>query len=56
MAKIMHNAYLCKEKTINISHGFNRFLILGKTQYGGEDGDHHGPPVAPLPIKYISSC
>ena len=32
------------------------FLILGKIQDGGQDGDHccwrHGPPAVPTPIKY----
>ena len=36
------------------------FLILGKIQDGGQDGNHcwwrHRPPVAPPPIKYTSAC
>ena len=36
------------------------FLILGKIQDGGLDGDHcwwhHMPPAAPPPIKYTLSC
>ena len=36
------------------------FLILGKIQDGGQEGDHswwrHRPPAAPPPIKYTSSC
>ena len=36
------------------------FLILGKIQVGGQDGDHccwrHRPPAAPPPIKYTSHC
>ena len=36
------------------------FLILGKIQDSGQDGDHcwrrHRSPAAPPPIKYTSSC
>ena len=36
------------------------FLILGKIQDGGLEGDHcwwhHMPPAAPPPIKYTLSC
>ena len=48
------------QKKISISRGLTWFLILGKIQDGGQDGDYcwwrHRPPAAPLPIKYISSC
>ena len=48
------------QKNITISRGLTWFLILGKIQDGGQDGDYcwwrHSPPAAPLPIKYISSC
>ena len=36
------------------------FLISGKIQGGGQNGDHcwwsHRPPAAPPPLKYTSSC
>ena len=63
----MQSVYLCfifhlehkKKKKISISRGLTWFLILGKIQDGGQDGDYcwwrHRPPAAPLPIQYISS-
>ena len=61
----MQSAYLCvishvKHKTLPFLAVLTWFLILGKIQDGGQDGDHcwwrHRSPAAPLPIKYTSSC
>ena len=61
----MQSAYLCvifhpKHKKYPFLAVLTWFLILGKIQDGGQDGDHcwwrHRPPAAPLPIKYTSSC
>ena len=65
VAKIMQSAYLCvifhvKHKNSPFLAVLTWFLILGKIQDGGQDGDHcwwrHRPPAAPPPIKYTSSC
>ena len=65
VAKVMQSAYLCvtfhpKHKKSPFLAVLTWFLILGKIQDGGQDGDYcwwrHRPPAAPLPIKYISSC
>ena len=62
----MQSAYLCvifhpkHKKSPFLAVLITWFLILGKIQDGGQDGDHcwwrHRPPAAPLPIKYTSSC
>ena len=63
--KMIQTIYLCvilhvKRKKWFILTVFTRFLILGKIQDGGQDGDHvwwrHRPPAAPPSIKYTSSC
>ena len=60
VAKIMQCAYLCvifhvKHKKIPFLAVLTWFLILGKIQDGGQDGDHcwwrHRPPAAPPPLK-----
>ena len=63
VAKIMQSAYLCviiHVKQLPFLAVLTWFLILGKIQDGGQDGDHcwwrHRPPAAPLPIKYTSPC
>ena len=65
VAKILQSAYLCvifhvNHKILPFLAVLSWFLILGKIQGGGQDGDHcwwrHRPPAAPLPIKYTSSC
>ena len=59
--EMMHNANLCV--ILHVEHNkilflavLTLFLILGKTQDGGQDGDHcwsrHRPPGALPPIKY----
>ena len=61
------STYLCdilhvKHKKIPIFTLFTCFLVLGKIQDGGQDGDHvwwcYRSPAAPPPITYIftSSC
>ena len=63
VTKIMQSAYLClsfhvKYKKVPFLAALTWFLILGKIQDGGRDGDHrwwrHRPP-APPSIKFISS-
>ena len=63
--EIMQSAYICvifhvKHKQSPFIEVLTWFLILGKIQDGGQDGDHcwwrHRPPAAPPPIKYTSSC
>ena len=55
-------SYLCviiHVKQLPFLAVLTRFLILGKIQDGGQDGDHwsrHSPPAAPSFIKYTSSC
>ena len=65
VAKILQSTYLCvifhvNHKTLPFLAVLSWFLILGKIQDGGQDGDHcwwrHRPPAAPLPIKYTSPC
>ena len=65
VAKIMQSAYLCvifhvKHKKLPFLAVLTWFLLLGKIQDGGQDGDHcwwrHRPPAAPPPLKYTSSC
>ena len=65
VAKILRSTYLCvifhvNHKTLPFLAVLSWFLILGKIQGGGQDGDHcwwrHRPPAAPPPIKYTSSC
>ena len=65
VAKIMQSAYLCvifplKHRKLPFLLVLTWFLILGKIQYCGQDGDYcwwrHRPPGAPKPIKYTSSC
>ena len=65
VAKIMQSAYLCvifhvKHKKLPFLAVLTWFLILGKIQDGGQDGDHcwwrHSLPAAPPFIKYTSSC
>ena len=62
---MMQRAYLCL--TLHVKHRklpfiaiLTWFLILGKIQDGGQDGDHcwwsHRPPAASPRIKYTSSC
>ena len=62
VAKIMQRAYWCvifhaKHKKLPFLIVLTWFLILGKMQDCGQDGDHcwwrHRPPAAPPPIKYI---
>ena len=64
LTKIMQSAYLCvifhiEHKKIFLAV-LSWFLILGKIQGGGQDGDHcwwrQRPPAAPPPLKYTSSC
>ena len=64
-SKIMQSAYACvifhvKHKKLPFLAVLTWFLILGKIQDGGQDGDHcwwrHRPPAVPPPIKYTSSC
>ena len=59
------SAYLCvilcvKHKKISFFVVLTWFLIHGKIQNSGQDGDHcwwrHRSPVAPPPIKYTWSC
>ena len=59
------NVYLCvilhvKHKKVPFIAILTWFLILGKIQDSAQGGGHcwrrHRPPVAPLPIKYTSSC
>ena len=61
----MQSTYLCvifhvKYKKLIFLAVLTWFLILGKIQDGGQDGDHccwcHIPPAAQPPIKYTSSC
>ena len=65
VAKIMQSAYLCvifhvKHKNSPFLAVLTWFLILGKIQDGGQDGDHcwwrHRRPAVPQPMKYTSSC
>ena len=63
VAKIMQSAYLCvivHVKQLPFLAVITWFLILGKIQDGGQDGDHcwwrHRPPAAPPFVKYTSSC
>ena len=60
VAKILQSTYLCvifhvNHKTLPFLAVLSWFLILGKIQGGGQDGDHcwwrHRPPAAPLPIN-----
>ena len=64
VVKIMQSAYLCvtvhvKHKKLPFLAVLTWFLILGKIQDGGNDGDHcrwrHRPPAAPAPtnIPYL---
>ena len=62
---MIQSAYLCvilyvKHKQISFFAVLTWFLIHGKIKNRGQDGDHcwwrHRSPVAPPPIKYISSC
>ena len=63
--KMIQSTYFCvilhvKREKLPVLVVFPWFLILGKIQDGGQDGDHvcwrHRSPAAPPPIKYISSC
>ena len=63
--ELMQNVYLCvilhvKHKKVPFIAILTWFLILGKIQDSAQGGGHcwrrHRPPVAPLPIKYTSSC
>ena len=63
--ELMQNVYLCvilhvKHKKVPFIAILTWFLILGKIQDSAQGGGHcwrrHKPPVAPLPIKYTSSC
>ena len=63
--EMMESFYLCvilrfKHKKWPFIGVLTWFLILGKIQNGGQNGDHcwcrHRPPAAPPPIKYTSSC
>ena len=65
VAKTIQSAYLCvifhvKHKKLLFLAVLTWFLIFGKIEDGGQDGDHclrrHRPPAAPPPIKYTSSC
>ena len=60
-AKCLFMCYFsCQAQKITISRGFTWFLILGKIQDCGQDGDlcwwRYKFPAAPPPIKYTSSC
>ena len=62
VAKIMQSAYLCvivHVKQLPFLAVFTWFLVLGKIQDVGQDGDHcwwrHRPPAAPPFVKYTSS-
>ena len=59
--KMKQSTYLCvilhvKHKKLPIFTLFTCFLVLGKIQDGGQDGDHvwwcYRSPAAPPPIKY----
>ena len=61
----MQSTYLCvifhvKYKKLIFLAVLTWFLILGKIQDGGQDGDHccwrHIPIAAQIPLKYILSC
>ena len=63
--ELMQNVYLCvilhvKLKKVPFIAILTWFLILGKIRDSAQGGGHcwrrHRPPVAPLPIKYTSSC
>ena len=63
--EMMQSAYLCvilcvKHKKLPFIAVLTWFLILGKIQDGGQDGEHcwwrHCPPAVPPSIKYTSSC
>ena len=63
--EMMQRAYLCvilhvKDKKLPFIAILTWFLVLGKIQDGGQDGDHcwwrHRPSAALPPTKYTSSC
>ena len=65
VSEMTQRAYLClilhvKHKKLPFIAILTWFLILGKIQNGGQDGDHcwwsHRSPAASPPIKYTSSC